>query len=133
MRFYILLTGIPAAIGITLLVNVFTGKAELAEIPEDYIPEHWECFKHPVPRWIAWTFFDGHEKNCEKSMAILQMEAKKAELRLKELEVWRLMCARGDGPWYQYPTIDKGLTDHSPKATPDNLSFISLNPKQFIL
>uniref|UniRef100_A0A8C3YSQ6 NADH dehydrogenase [ubiquinone] 1 beta subcomplex subunit 5, mitochondrial n=1 Tax=Catagonus wagneri TaxID=51154 RepID=A0A8C3YSQ6_9CETA len=65
-------------------------------------------------------------------MANLQVEAEKAELQLKELKVRRLMCARGDDPWYQYPAIDKALIDHFPKATPDNLSFISLNIKYII-
>uniref|UniRef100_A0A8D2G0B3 Uncharacterized protein n=1 Tax=Theropithecus gelada TaxID=9565 RepID=A0A8D2G0B3_THEGE len=35
-------------------------------------------------------------------VAVLQIEAKKAELQLKELEVRRLMPDRGDGPWYEY-------------------------------
>ncbi|XP_012585709.1 PREDICTED: NADH dehydrogenase [ubiquinone] 1 beta subcomplex subunit 5, mitochondrial [Condylura cristata] len=116
MKFYILLTGIPVAIGITL-VNVFIVAGLIETVIFGII--NWKG-KHPISRWIARTFYDCPEKNYEKTMAILQIEAEKAELRLKELEVRRLMRSRGDGPWFQYPTIDKALIDHSPKASPDN-------------
>ena len=96
MKFYLLLTGIPVATGITL-VNIFSGAAALAEIPGSYIPDHWGYFKHPISRWIAQTFFEGPEKSYEKTMAILQIEAVKAALWLKEQELRRLVnvCKKG--------------------------------------
>ncbi|KAG8136193.1 putative NADH dehydrogenase protein [Naja naja] len=118
LNWYILLTGIPVLLVITF-ANVFIGQAELAEIPEGYVPEHWEYYKHPISRWIARYIQDPPEKEYEKEMARLYVEYEKKKLRQLEAEANHLMLERGDGPWHQDQVPGASMIDYAPKANPD--------------
>ncbi|KAL7991003.1 hypothetical protein Chor_014433 [Crotalus horridus] len=118
VNWYALLTGIPVLL-IVAFVNIFIGEAELAEIPEGYIPEHWEYFKHPISRWIARYIHDPPEKEYEKGMAKLHIEYEKRKLRKLEADANKLMFRRGDGPWHEFEVPGTSMIDYSPKARPD--------------
>ncbi|XP_038061591.1 NADH dehydrogenase [ubiquinone] 1 beta subcomplex subunit 5, mitochondrial-like isoform X2 [Patiria miniata] len=102
MRYYILLTGIPCVVGITF-VNVFIGPAQLAEIPEGYVPKEYEYHQHPITRFISRHFVNTPQQEYEKMAHYLAIEQEKIEARQAEKTVKRLMRKRGDGHWYYYP------------------------------
>eukprot|EP00057_Strongylocentrotus_purpuratus_P002220 XP_003724073.1 PREDICTED: NADH dehydrogenase [ubiquinone] 1 beta subcomplex subunit 5, mitochondrial isoform X1 [Strongylocentrotus purpuratus] len=102
MRYYFLLTGVPVVIVITL-INVFIGEAEYAEIPEDYVPKHWEHYKHPITRWLSRFVIPSPQQEYEKMAHFMDIEGQKIKARSEEREVKRLMRSRGEGHWYYYP------------------------------
>ncbi|XP_070801801.1 NADH dehydrogenase [ubiquinone] 1 beta subcomplex subunit 5, mitochondrial [Pituophis catenifer annectens] len=118
MNWYVMLTGIPVLI-IIAFANIYIGEAELAEIPEGYIPEHWEYYKHPISRWISRYIYSPPEKEYEKGMARLYIEFEKKKLRKLEADASHLMYERGDGPWHQHESPGTSMVDYSPKANPD--------------
>ncbi|XP_063162482.1 NADH dehydrogenase [ubiquinone] 1 beta subcomplex subunit 5, mitochondrial [Candoia aspera] len=118
LYWYTSLTGIPVLL-LVAFANIFIGEAELAEIPEGYIPDHWEYYKHPISRWIARYIYYPPEKDYEKEMARIYIEIEKMKLRKLESEASHLMYHRGDGPWYQFDAPGTAMIDNSPKASPD--------------
>ncbi|XP_070609777.1 NADH dehydrogenase [ubiquinone] 1 beta subcomplex subunit 5, mitochondrial [Erythrolamprus reginae] len=118
LKYYVMLTGIPVLM-VVAYANIFIGQAELAEIPEGYIPEHWEYYKHPISRWISRYIQHPPEKEYEKEMARLYVEFEKKKLRKLEAQADRLMRKRGDGPWHQHESPGTAEIDYDPKAKPD--------------
>lgn len=62
------MVGAIPCLSIVFLTNVFIGPATLTEIPEGYTPQHWECHKHPITRFIAKYFHPSPQEVYEKKM-----------------------------------------------------------------
>nr|CAG4652237.1 EOG090X0FIE [Triops cancriformis] len=101
LHFYIMLGIIPCTL-ISFFVNVFVGPAELTEIPEGYVPKHWEYERHPITRWMARYVFPSPQQSYEITLhAAYEVEFKR-QLRLLERQVHEKMAARGDYQSYYY-------------------------------
>ncbi|XP_056421220.1 NADH dehydrogenase [ubiquinone] 1 beta subcomplex subunit 5, mitochondrial [Hyla sarda] len=118
LKFYTLLSAVPAGIAIAL-INIFIGPAELVETPEDYVPEPFEYYQHPITRFLSRHVFPDYQKSYEKEMCLIHVENEKRQLRLYETAARRSMRQNGDGPWFQFETLDKNLIDIAPKGVPD--------------
>ncbi|XP_069831246.1 NADH dehydrogenase [ubiquinone] 1 beta subcomplex subunit 5, mitochondrial [Dendropsophus ebraccatus] len=118
LKFYTLLTAVPAGIAI-VLINIFIGPAELVEIPEGYVPEPYEYQRHPITRFLTRHVFPDYQQSYEQEMCLIHGENEKRLLRLYEKAARRSMRQNGDGPWFQFETLDKTLIDNGPKAVPD--------------
>ena len=70
IHFFIMLAVIPLTI-ITTWFNLVVGPAELAEIPEGYIPREHEYYKHPVSRWLIRNFQQHPQKGYEQMLQVI--------------------------------------------------------------
>lgn len=56
-HFYVLAGLIPLG-ALSFYTNVFIGPAELTEIPEDYVPKHWEYYRVRLSHIIDLSLFN---------------------------------------------------------------------------
>ncbi|XP_014256191.1 NADH dehydrogenase [ubiquinone] 1 beta subcomplex subunit 5, mitochondrial [Cimex lectularius] len=95
LHFYTLLGLIPVGL-IVFYANVFIGPAQLAEIPEDYTPKHWEYYSHPITRFLARYVFTPPQQEYEKYLHVLYEEDEKKKIRLLVKDVKEKMKERSD-------------------------------------
>jgi len=114
-HFYVTLAAIPI-VAILLYSNLVVGRAELAEIPEGYEPEHWEYYPHPVTRFFVRHFHEKPEKNYEVGLHIINEKNEKRKLNVLEKKVRRLMGERQDvRTWNFRPFVNEDATYASHK------------------
>jgi len=100
LHFYVLLSGIPIGLGITL-TNLFYSNPALSAIPEGYTPKEWEYYPNPITRFITKNFKIGYQELYECHLHNMWESAKVCEMKQLKAEVKRQMALRGDYKgWY---------------------------------
>lgn len=92
---YVLMAAIPIGL-IIAYSNLVVGQAQLADIPDDHTPEHWEYFKHPITRFFVKHFHEKPERVYEINLHHINHENEKRKMRALEKKVKRLMGERQD-------------------------------------
>jgi len=102
LHFYILLGLVPLT-AITMLTAIFVGPAELTEYdPEDYTPEYWEYFKHPVSRFIAKYISSDKVIDYETFCSKMAEESENMILKKIDREIFDMMRITADNKSYFY-------------------------------
>jgi len=99
IHFYFMLGAIPLT-GVVFFVNVFIGPPTLKEIPEGYVPKHWEYERHPISRFFSRYGFWSTQELYERNLFYIQQERESMAMKFLEWKAKRLMKERGD-----YPTL----------------------------
>lgn len=94
-HFFVMLGIIPLTL-ITIYANVFVGPAELAEIPEGYVPEEYEYYKSPVTRWLQKHILQPPQQGYEMMLHRLDVETEKMRLRRLHKRIRALQAERMD-------------------------------------
>jgi len=103
-HFYIMLGVIPLLAFVTY-VNVFIGPATLSEIPDGYVPKHWEYHRHPITRFLARNIVANPQQDYEKYLHHLYEEDEKAKIRKLEKQIKAKMAERNDYQAYYYRPV----------------------------
>jgi NADH dehydrogenase (ubiquinone) 1 beta subcomplex subunit 5 len=110
LHFYVMLGIIPVA-ALVGTVNLFIGPAELADIPEDYEPKHWEYHQHPISRFIARYILEPPEQIYERHLHFLNLEYEKIQMRKLEKKIKLLVGGPGQKYdsrfWYYVPANER--------------------------
>uniref|UniRef100_A0A4Y7M284 NADH dehydrogenase [ubiquinone] 1 beta subcomplex subunit 5, mitochondrial n=1 Tax=Daphnia atkinsoni TaxID=342845 RepID=A0A4Y7M284_9CRUS len=104
MHFYIMLGVIPSALVITY-VNLFIGPAQLAEIPEGYVPEAHEYFSHPITRWMAKNVNKSYQQEYELMCHHIYEVEYQQKLRAAERRIHDKMAEKQDTQAYYYEPV----------------------------
>ncbi|KAL5291501.1 NDUFB5 family protein [Megaselia abdita] len=107
LHYFVMIGLIPITV-IVAYCNIFVGPAQLAEIPKDYEPKHWEYHSHPISRFLARYIYPSPQQEYEKMCHAMFEENEKAQLRKLEREVKAKMADRQDyQAYYYHPAITK--------------------------
>ncbi|CAE1264770.1 NDUFB5 [Acanthosepion pharaonis] len=110
LHFYVMLGAVPLGL-LTLFVNLFIGKAELADIPEGYEPKEWEYSSSPITQFIHKMWFEPLQKSYEKKMHVLHIENEKRKQLKLEARVKDMMRQNQDYMGWYYIPVSKSLID----------------------
>ncbi|CAH2209108.1 jg25906 [Pararge aegeria aegeria] len=103
-HFYVMMGLIPVG-AIIFYSNVYIGPAQLAQIPPNYCPKHWEYHRHPITRFIAHYIHNNPQQDYEKFMHYIDEEQQKIKLRALEKTVIKKMAERHDYQAYYYRPV----------------------------
>jgi len=105
LHFYSLLGLVPIGLIITYC-NVFIGPAQIAEIPEGYVPYEYEYHRHPISRFLAWVNPYSLQMNYEMNLHVLWCKFERCKMGSIEQEVKRVIRSRDDTQAYTYGTYE---------------------------